>query len=84
MSEADKQFNIRDYLREYMFPHFLCPGCGHGIALRALLWAIDELDIDKDRLAFVSGIAARGDSAPISTPIPFTSPMAARWPSLPA
>lgn len=41
-------------------PHFLCPGCGHGIALRALLWAIDELDIDKDRLAFVSGIGCSG------------------------
>ncbi|MCP4332114.1 MAG: 2-oxoacid:ferredoxin oxidoreductase subunit beta [Gammaproteobacteria bacterium] len=60
MSEADKQFNIHDYLREYLFPHFLCPGCGHGIALRALLWAIDELDIDKDRLAFVSGIGCSG------------------------
>jgi 2-oxoglutarate ferredoxin oxidoreductase subunit beta len=30
-------FNIRDYLRLELFPHFLCPGCGHGIALRALL-----------------------------------------------
>ena len=25
-----------------MMPHFLCPGCGHGIALRALLWALHE------------------------------------------
>ncbi len=60
MIDTDKQFNIRDYLREHLFPHFLCPGCGHGIALRALLWAIDELDIDKDRLAFVSGIGCSG------------------------
>jgi len=60
MSEVDRQFNIRDYLREHLFPHFLCPGCGHGIALRALLWAIDELEIPKDKLAFVSGIGCSG------------------------
>ena len=57
---AEKQFDIHAYLREYLFPHFLCPGCGHGIALRALLWAIDELEIDRDRLAFVSGIGCSG------------------------
>jgi 2-oxoglutarate ferredoxin oxidoreductase subunit beta len=43
-----------------MMPHFLCPGCGHGIALRALLWAIHELGIDKDKLAVVSGIGCAG------------------------
>ena len=53
-------FNIRDYLRLELFPHFLCPGCGHGIALRALLWAIHDLKIDKDRLAIVSGIGCSG------------------------
>jgi 2-oxoglutarate ferredoxin oxidoreductase subunit beta len=53
-------FHIRDYLRLDLFPHFLCPGCGHGIALRALLWAIHELEIDKDRLAIVSGIGCSG------------------------
>lgn len=60
MSELDSRFNIRDYLREHLFPHFLCPGCGHGIALRALLWAIDELEISKDKLAIVSGIGCSG------------------------
>lgn len=60
MSEVDSRFNIRDYLRLHLFPHFLCPGCGHGIALRALLWAIDELEIPKDKLAFVSGIGCSG------------------------
>jgi 2-oxoglutarate ferredoxin oxidoreductase subunit beta len=53
-------FNIRDYLRLEMFPHFLCPGCGHGIGLRALLWAIYELEIEKDNLAIVSGIGCSG------------------------
>ena len=31
------KFEIRDYLRLDLMPHFMCPGCGHGIALRALL-----------------------------------------------
>ncbi len=53
-------FEIRDYLRTDLFPHFMCPGCGHGIALRALLWAIHELGIDKNRLAVVSGIGCSG------------------------
>ena len=53
-------FEIRDYIRISQFPHFLCPGCGHGIALRALLWAVHELGIEKDRLAVVSGIGCSG------------------------
>ena len=53
-------FNIRDYLRLSQFPHFLCPGCGHGIALRALLWALHELEINQDQLAVVSGIGCSG------------------------
>jgi len=48
-------FDIRDYLREE-----LLPGCGHGIALRALLWAVHERDIPKDRLAVVCGIGCSG------------------------
>ncbi len=54
------EFDIRKYLRLDLFPHFLCPGCGHGIALRAMLWAIHELGIPKDQLAFVSGIGCSG------------------------
>ena len=53
-------FEINAYLRLEMMPHFLCPGCGHGIALRALLWAVHELGISKDRLAIVSGIGCSG------------------------
>jgi len=53
-------FNIRDYLRLDLFPHFLCPGCGHGIATRAFLWAVHENGIEKDQLAIVSGIGCSG------------------------
>jgi 2-oxoglutarate ferredoxin oxidoreductase subunit beta len=62
MPAADviREFDVRDYVRKELFPHFLCPGCGHGIALRALLWAVDELGIEKDRLAVISGIGCSG------------------------
>ena len=53
-------FDINEYIRMEQMPHFLCPGCGHGIALRALLWAVHELKIDKDKLAVVSGIGCSG------------------------
>jgi 2-oxoglutarate ferredoxin oxidoreductase subunit beta len=58
--ESAADFDVRDTLRLQMMPHFLCPGCGHGMALRALLWALHELAIDKDRLAVVSGIGCAG------------------------
>ncbi|MFV0513711.1 MAG: 2-oxoacid:ferredoxin oxidoreductase subunit beta [Jhaorihella sp.] len=57
-SAAD--FDIRQYVRLDQMPHFLCPGCGHGIALRALLWAVHDLGLDKDKLAVVSGIGCSG------------------------
>lgn len=58
--QTPTDFDINDYIRLDQMPHFLCPGCGHGIALRALLWAIHELEIDKDNLAVVSGIGCSG------------------------
>ncbi len=61
MTQDDiRNFEIRDYLRLDLFPHFMCPGCGHGIALRALLWAIHAQGIDKNKLAIVSGIGCSG------------------------
>jgi 2-oxoglutarate ferredoxin oxidoreductase subunit beta len=60
MLDSAAGFDVRNYLRLDRMPHHLCPGCGHGIALRALLWALDELQIDKDKLAVVSGIGCAG------------------------
>ncbi len=60
ISETQTPFDINDYIRLEQMPHFLCPGCGHGIALRALLWAVHELKIDKGKLAVVSGIGCSG------------------------
>lgn len=47
---------IRDYLRTETMPHVLCPGCAHGIVLRALIEAVAGRGIDRDRLVVVAGI----------------------------
>ena len=59
-AQVTTPFEIKDYIRLDQMPHFLCPGCGHGIALRALLWAVHDLSIAKDNLAVVSGIGCSG------------------------
>lgn len=58
--QEQPHFDVLEYMRKDLMPHFLCPGCGHGIALRALLWAVHELGIDKNNLAIVSGIGCSG------------------------
>jgi len=47
---------VETYLREWAMPHVLCPGCAHGIVLRAFLEAVDQLQLDQDKLAMVAGI----------------------------
>ncbi|HOX64927.1 MAG TPA: 2-oxoacid:ferredoxin oxidoreductase subunit beta, partial [Thermotogota bacterium] len=44
------------YLRTDRLPHVWCPGCGNGIALKAIVGAIDELRLDPNKVAVVSGI----------------------------
>ena len=39
-----------------MMPHILCPGCGHGIVLKAILRAIHRLGLRREEVVFVSGI----------------------------
>lgn len=52
---------IHKYLRPYKkFPHVWCPGCGIGIALGALVRAIDKLELNKDDIVMVSGIGCSG------------------------
>lgn len=55
-----EEFDIRQFMRLDLFPHFLCPGCGHGMALRALMWALWEQNISMDKLAVVCGIGCSG------------------------
>jgi len=49
-------FDYFKYLRTENLPHIWCPGCGHGIVLKALLRSIDELKLLKNELCLVSGI----------------------------
>jgi 2-oxoglutarate/2-oxoacid ferredoxin oxidoreductase subunit beta len=48
--------DVKMYLREWAMPHVLCPGCAHGIVLRSFLTAVDQLQLDQDKLAMVAGI----------------------------
>ena len=46
----------KKYLREGMWPTIFCNGCGHGVSLDYTFWAIEELGLDMDKVAFASGI----------------------------
>ena len=49
------------YLRHSKrFPNIWCAGCGNGIVLGAIIRAIDELGLDKNEVAMVSGIGCSG------------------------
>jgi 2-oxoglutarate ferredoxin oxidoreductase subunit beta len=47
---------IGKYFRTNHLPHIWCPGCGNGIVLRAIVKAIDNLGLDKNKVCVVSGI----------------------------
>lgn len=48
---------IHEYIRSTKkFPHLWCPGCGNGIALSALVRAIDGLGYSRNEVILVSGI----------------------------
>lgn len=47
---------INKYFRVGNLPHIWCPGCGHGILMRNVAKAIDNLGLDRDEVVLVSGI----------------------------
>ncbi len=51
------------YLRSAVIPHIWCPGCGNGIVLNCFVHALDELQVDMDKLVVVSGIGCSGRTA---------------------
>jgi len=51
------------YLRSAMIPHIWCSGCGNGIVLNSFVHALDELQVDLDKLVVISGIGCIGRSA---------------------
>jgi 2-oxoglutarate ferredoxin oxidoreductase subunit beta len=49
------------YLRHSKkFPNVWCAGCGNGIVLSAIIRAIDDLGLDKNEVAMISGIGCSG------------------------
>lgn len=51
------------YLRAEMMPHIWCTGCGNGVVLNCFAHALDELQLDLDKLVVVSGIGCIGRTA---------------------
>ncbi|WP_353095850.1 2-oxoacid:ferredoxin oxidoreductase subunit beta [Tissierella praeacuta] len=47
---------VNEYFRTENLPHIWCPGCGNGIVTRAIVKAIDNLGLNKDKVCIVSGI----------------------------
>ena len=44
---------ISQTMRTDRLPHIWCPGCGNGIVTRAIVKAIDNLNISKDDVCIV-------------------------------
>jgi 2-oxoglutarate ferredoxin oxidoreductase subunit beta len=51
---------LQGFLRKGMIPHIWCKGCGNGIILNCFVKALDELNIDLNRVVVVSGIGCIG------------------------
>ncbi|MEM3703051.1 MAG: thiamine pyrophosphate-dependent enzyme [Candidatus Bathyarchaeia archaeon] len=81
--------NIK-FLRKGVLPHGFCPGCGCGQILNYFLYAVDELKLDVDNMALVTGVGCsaripvyidayvihgvHGRTFPISTGIKLANP----------
>lgn len=59
MSE-ESMHPLRKFLREGMIPHIWCEGCGNGIILNCFSRALNELEIDLNKIVVVSGIGCIG------------------------
>ncbi|MBI2914757.1 MAG: 2-oxoacid:ferredoxin oxidoreductase subunit beta [Firmicutes bacterium] len=53
----------RKYLRNEKMPFVWCPGCGHGIVVRAILGAVDKAGLAKEKTVVVAGIGCSGRAA---------------------
>ena len=48
--------DVNNLIREQFMPHIWCPGCGHGIIMHAILRALADLEIPKEKICISSGI----------------------------
>jgi 2-oxoglutarate ferredoxin oxidoreductase subunit beta len=60
MTEQELRHPYEKFLRKDRIPHIWCEGCGNGIILNCFARALDELNIDLDKVAVVSGIGCIG------------------------
>jgi len=51
---------LQRFLRKGMIPHIWCEGCGNGIILNCFVRALEELNIDLNKVVVVSGIGCIG------------------------
>ena len=51
---------VERYLRMDRIPHIWCPGCGIGTTVNCFARAIEQADVDLEKLAIVSGIGCTG------------------------
>jgi 2-oxoglutarate ferredoxin oxidoreductase subunit beta len=49
-------YDYDKHIRPGKLPHIWCPGCGHGIAMKGMIRALDECGLEKNNTAIVSGI----------------------------
>lgn len=54
---------VNEYMRPEHLPHIWCPGCGHGILMRDVVQAIDNLGLDHNKVVIVSGIGCSSRAA---------------------
>jgi 2-oxoglutarate/2-oxoacid ferredoxin oxidoreductase subunit beta len=54
------EVNYNDYLRVHRLPTTWCAGCGDGAIMKALIRAMDDLKVDRDNTAIISGIGCSG------------------------
>lgn len=54
---------VRKYIRVNALPHIWCPGCSNGITTRAIVKAIIEAGLDRDKTVIVSGIGCSSRTA---------------------
>jgi 2-oxoglutarate ferredoxin oxidoreductase subunit beta len=60
MTNLELQHPVEPFLRSDRMPHIWCPGCGIGTSVNSFVRALLESQVDRKRLAIVSGIGCTG------------------------
>ena len=54
---------VEKYMRRGHLPHIWCTGCGNGVLMRDVAQAIENLELDRDKVVIVSGIGCSSRAA---------------------